>query len=154
MFLKDKALKLLILALLCEVIGRLLKLLVLRDDFRIDISLFTSWNWYIYEMTVYYIAFYFVYKYIRGRNAKVVCIGIFSLVVSVFTWYMSNSVGGFWTHAFRFSSLCFWVGILLHEYNNLLIKLVGNKIVSSIILIICGLASCICLGMPQGSFWG
>jgi peptidoglycan/LPS O-acetylase OafA/YrhL len=153
-FLKSKALKLVMFALVCEVVGRVLRVVFLNDGFTIDISLITSWNWYIYETVVYYIAFYVVYKSFYDKSERVILMGVISLLVSVFTWYMSNSFDTFWTHAFHFSSLCFWFGIILHEYYNQLVKFISHKFLSTLCLLVCGLASCVCLKMPQGDFFG
>lgn len=153
-FIINKAVKLFIFAFICEIIDRLISFLILKKPIGIDSGLLTNYNWYVYETIVFYIAFYFSYKYLKHKNLRVLAMAIVSVAVSVFTWYMSNNTETFWTHAFHFSSLCFLWGIVLHEYYHLFKVIIQKKILSSAVLFVLGAASCICLKMPQGSFVG
>lgn len=153
-FIINKAVKLFLFAFVCEIIDRLISCVVLRKPISIDIGLFTNYNWYVYETIVFYIAFYFSYKYLKQKNIRVLAMAAVSVAVSVFALHMSNNYDTFWTHAFHFSSLCFLWGIILHEYYYTFEAIIKKKILFSVILFVIGAASCICLKMPQGSFVG
>lgn len=154
-FLKNKAVKIFLFAIICELVGRTLRCLFVGYDLAIGMSILFSFNWYVYEIIVFYIVFYFLYKFLKDKNIRIIGLWIISILVSLFTLYMFNNYGSFWTHAFYYSSLCFVWGVMLYEYYEKYIKLIAKyKISCSMILLIIGCISCICLKMPKGSFWG
>ena len=154
-FLIRKPAKLFIFALVCEMVGRILNAICIKErGISIDIGIITNINWYVYEIIVYYILFYVVYKLQWHKKKRVIVIMVGSAIVSIFTLVMSNGTQSFWTHAFHFSSLCFAYGIILHEYYDVFAKLVQKKYFSMGIFLIVALASCISLKLPAGSFLG
>lgn len=153
-FLINKPLKLFIYAFLCEIVARILNCVIFHKAITIDIGLLINYNWYVYEIMVFYAMFYIAYKINWNNNIRMIFIVVISLAVSVFTWYMSNNMEIFWIHAFHFSSLCFAWGIVIHEYYDVFLKFLKRRVTVSILLLVCGLISCISLKMPQGSFIG
>lgn len=153
-FIVNKPLRLFIFAFLCEIVARILNCVIFQKAIKIDVGLLTNYNWYVYEIIVFYVMFYIAYKINCNKNIRMIFIVTVSLVVSVFTWYMSNHAVTFWGHAFHFSSLCFAWGIVIHEYYDVFLKLLKRRVTVSILLLFCGLISCISLKMPQGSFIG
>lgn len=64
-FLKNKVLKLIIFAVVCQIVGKLSNWLVLHKPVSVGVELITGWNWYIYEIVAYYIAFFFIYRFLK-----------------------------------------------------------------------------------------
>lgn len=156
-FLINKAFKLFMFAFVCEIVSRLLNLIFLDKAVIVNWGLILNYNLYIYEMIVFYIAFYIAHKIKWGKRVRLLFLLVISIIISIVCVYMSNNYESFWPHSTHFSSLCFVWGILLHEYYDYFVKLtrtIKQSIFASAILIIVGLASCICLKMPSGSFIG
>ena len=125
------------------------------EKIHIDWDIITGFNWYIYELIVFYLMFYFTYKYIKKRWAKITIICLISIMVCITAWYLSNRYPDYFTHAYHFSSLCFAWGIMIHEFYTPFVEMLVKRIVfSTIILLVMGAVSCISLKMPQGSFVG
>lgn len=148
-----KVIKLFIYALICELITRIIECIFLNKPIVLNLKILTSFNWYIYELIVFYIAFYCIYSAISLPRKRICFLFLVSCLVSVFTWYMSNKgYPYFWTHAFHFSSLCFVYGAFLHECKCFLIKLMDSRIVTTVICFVFAAIGCISIKMPQGGF--
>lgn len=159
-FLINKPVKLFLMALICESVSLVIKIFM-GDIDRTNLYFFRNINWYIYEMIFYYMVFFVAYRYIENRHVRLCAILCASMLCSMFTVIMSNAYGednSFWpwTHAYHYSSLAFAWGIILHEYYPVFVALSSRnkRWITSILLLICGGAGCICLRMPPGSFVG
>lgn len=154
-FLKHKVMKLLLLGLEAEIIGRFLKCIILREHFEFNIKILTGWNWYIYECLLLYILFYLAYKYISNTKMLLVVVWASSFLLAVVFWGLYNW-GNWegWTFAYYYSTLSFPLGISQHY----IVK--GNKYTKknickiSMIALVCSVVSLICVTLPQKSFIG
>lgn len=152
-FLYRKTIRLCLLAFEAELFSRILYKVLLKQSLSPSIEWIVNWNWYIYEMLVFYFLFWLIYKYISGEKRKLVLLFILVAVNTIILWlmYLYGRWDG-WTYAYYFSSFSFPFGIAMHkliEKKNMLLSI--KHIMAGIIIL---LLSSICIRMPKEDFCG
>ena len=86
-FIKNKAAVLFLFAVLNQVIYHILKAVILNEKLNIRLSFFSEFNWYIYEMIVFYIMFYMVFRFIDKGIVRNIILFFLTFLVAVITLY-------------------------------------------------------------------
>lgn len=66
-FLRNKMLPLFIIALLSQLVSRVLAAGILHEELNINVALLGTFNWYIYEMLIFYLVFYLICR-LKGMD--------------------------------------------------------------------------------------
>lgn len=154
-FLRNKVLFLLVLALISALIGNLLRTFFLNVPLNWNIAMLTEFNWYVYEMIVFYIAFYLLYSMIFMPYYREFFMAVITVGICLITIYFDRYGSWFgWTKAYYISSFSFLFGIVMGEhYDGIRSRFRKHRVIYSIILFLFGLGCCISLKWPDGS-WG
>lgn len=156
-FLRNKMLSLFIIALLSQLVSRILAAGILHEKLNINVALLGTFNWYIYEMLIFYLVFYLTYR-LKGMDIGggwiILFIATFIIAVTTLYFFRYGSWTG-WTAVYYFSSLSFPFGVAMCEYyETVFVRLEKHKVLYSIGLLFLAAACCVSLVLPQDSFWG
>lgn len=155
-FIKNKVVVLFLFAVLNQVIYHILQAAILNEKLNISLSLLSEFNWYIYEMIVFYIMFYIVFRFIDKSIVRNITIFFITFLVAVITlyFYRYGKWSG-WSMAYYISSFSFPFGILMSEYFESIMSRLNKHIVIYCILLVCVAAGCcVSLAFPRDSFLG
>ena len=155
-FIKNKVVVLFLFAVLNQVIYHILKAVILNEKLNIRLSFFSEFNWYIYEMIVFYIMFYMVFRFIDKGIVRNIILFFLTFLVAVITlyFYKYGEWAG-WSQAYYISSFSFPFGILMSEYFESIMSRLNKHIVIYCILLVCVAAGCcVSLAFPRDSFLG
>ncbi len=155
-FIKNKVVVLFLFAVLNQVIYHILKAVILNEKLNIRLSFFGEFNWYIYEMIVFYIMFYMVFRFIDKSIVRNITLFFLTFLVAVITlyFYKYGEWAG-WSQAYYISSFSFPFGILMSEYFESIMNRLNKHIVIYCILLVCVAAvCCVSLALPRDSFLG
>lgn len=95
-FIKNKPIKLMLLALICEIVSRVIKYLVLGTLY-IDRNIFFGWNWYVYEAVYFYFVFYIIFKVTKKKWFRSILVSTAAIVICSVQFYRTWVIGTlFW----------------------------------------------------------
>ena len=116
-FLRNKALYLFIVAFLSLLAGNLLKAVILKVSLNWGIVLLTQFNWYIYEILIFYFTFYFVYSKVQKKYYRELIILAVTVVICFTTIYFDrHGEWGGWGKSYYISCFSFPYGIIIGEH--------------------------------------
>lgn len=155
-FLRNKVLYLFIVTSLSMLIGNILKAIILKDPLGWGIVLLTRFNWYIYEILIFYITFYLVYSKVRGKYYRELIILIVTLAVFFITIYFDRyGEWSGWTKSYYISCFSFLYGIVIVEhFNQIKRKFCEHNLIYSVALFLVGLGCCVSLKLPDSNWVG
>lgn len=152
-FLVKKCVKLFLFALVSTTVSAILSSLVLSVPIDLKPGTLLSFNWYIYEMLIFYAIFFIAYKIKWKKQFRLIFIWAFSLIFSLVSLCLVKH--NLWiTAVWYFSSLCFAWGITIQECYDFFKKVLNKRVLTSIVLLIIAGISCLSLKMPRDSFIG
>lgn len=155
-FIKNKVIVLFLFAVLNQVIYHILQAVILNEKLNISLSFFSEFNWYIYEMIVFYIMFYIAFRFIDKSIVRNIALFFLTFLVAVITlyFYKYGEWSG-WSGAYYISSFSFPFGILMSEYfESIMSRLNKHIVIYCILLVLIAAVCCVSLALPRDSFLG
>ena len=155
-YIKKKPIKLMLLALTCEIVSRIIKYLIL-GVLCIDINIILGWNWYIYEALFFYIVFYVTFKVAKKKWLKCVLISLAAIGISSVQFYRVEILHSslFANHAWYFSAWSFAFGVTLGLYYDKIMSCVIRNIYAySVFCVLVSIACCFLTLLPKDSYLG
>lgn len=106
-----------------------------------------TWNWYIYEIIVFYFLFYLIGKMNLDRKIKILIFFIGSLLISIVAFIIGYGPE-------YYSTFGFFYGIIFYEYFNEITKLIEKYFFYAGIIgfLILGIGT-ICLRLPRDNYF-
>ena len=153
-FLRNKAVFLFILALISVVVGNLLKTVILGMQLDWNVTLLTQFNWYVYEMIVFYIAFNLLYSMINVPYCREILMAVITVGIFLMTIYFD--IYDIWAgaHSYYISCFSFLFGIVIGEhYDRIKEQFCEHGLIYSTVLLLVGLGCCVSLKLPYTN-WG
>ena len=154
-FLRNKAVFLFVLSLISVGGGNLLKTVILGTQLDWNVTLLTQFNWYVYEMIVFYIAFYLLYSMITVPHYREILMAVITVGICFITIYFCRyGTWSGWTQSYYTSSFSFLFGIVLGEhYDKIGKKFCRHGLIYSVVLLLVGMGCCVSLKLPDTN-WG
>ncbi|SDI72512.1 Peptidoglycan/LPS O-acetylase OafA/YrhL, contains acyltransferase and SGNH-hydrolase domains [Pseudobutyrivibrio sp. 49] len=145
---KKVILKIALAAVICRIISMILSVLILKKSVLTTVSkFFVGINWYIYAMCILYIIFYFVYKYIKNAQLRLICLWVAVISCTLLARQFDLS------RSYYISEWAFPFGATLYEKKNDIDKTMKEHAlaVSFFMIILLGLSFVIAIKAQEGT---
>lgn len=140
-FLRNKIVFFIMIACVSVLVGNLLKTIFLQVPLHLSVTLLTTFNWYVYEMLVFYLLFFLLYSLIDKPLCREILMVVITLGICLITMYFDRYgswIG--WTKSYYLSCFSFPFGIVMGEhYNQIHGKFCKHGLIYSITLLSIGL---------------
>lgn len=155
-FLRNKALYLFIVTSLSMLVGNLLKAVILNISLGWSIVLLTQFNWYIYEILIFYITFYLVYSKVQKKYYRELIILAVTMGISFITVYFDKyGEWSGWTKSYYISCFSFLYGIVIGEhFDQIKRRFCEHGLIYGVALFWVSLGCCIPLKLPDSNWVG
>lgn len=155
-FVRNKIVFFIMIACVSMLVGNLLKTIFLQVPLYLNVAMLTTFNWYVYEMIVFYFLFFALYSLIDKPVHREILMTVITLGICLFTIY-SDRYGSWtgWTKSYYLSCFSFPFGIIMGEhYAQIKRKFCKHRLIYSIILFLVSLGCCISLILPDSNLGG
>lgn len=127
-FLRNKVFLLMVFALISQIVEKILAFALCGSEPKV-IELLSGWNWYVYEIIVFYFAFAGVNRFISNKGARLTVLFLVAILISVATllgWKYGSWTG--WTRSFYVSTFLFPFGVFCEYYYDEIIAFARKKL--------------------------